>query len=115
MSPIKTYLFYSFVNRVIDGDTFEATADLGFNVSTKLIFRVKKYDAPEVTRPKTKKEAALGAKAKSRAIELLQGKYVLIQSYKEAAYNRWEAVITLPDGSDFATIMTNEGYVKDGK
>jgi micrococcal nuclease len=109
MTP--SYTYNAKITNVVDGDTVDALVDMGFHFYASLRFRVRGYDAPESYRPKTIEEKAKGTSAKERATELLLGKDVVIKSYKEGAYNRWEADIEIA-GVDFATKMISEGHVK---
>ena len=59
------------VNRVIDGDTVDATIDCGFSIFIKKRIRLAKIDAPE-TRTRNKAEKARGLKAKERLKELIK-------------------------------------------
>jgi len=59
------------VNRVIDGDTVDATIDCGFSIFIKKRIRLAKIDAPE-TRTRNKAEKARGLKAKQRLKELIK-------------------------------------------
>jgi micrococcal nuclease len=58
------------VLRVIDGDTIDVLADLGFKVYKKIRVRFHGIDAPE-TRTRNKAEKKRGFAAKARLIELL--------------------------------------------
>jgi len=42
------YYYEASLVRVIDGDTFEADVDLGFNISQRIVFRLAGCDTPEV-------------------------------------------------------------------
>lgn len=106
------YEYKAFVTRVVDADTFDATVDLGFTVSVQQRFRLKDVDAPETWRPKTKAEAAHGAQAKEFVIELIEGKNIVLTSVKAAVYNRYEAYVTLKDGSDLGNLLIENGLVK---
>jgi micrococcal nuclease len=44
----QQYIFSGLVNRVIDGDTYDITLDLGFYVSHRIRVRLKGVDTPEV-------------------------------------------------------------------
>lgn len=84
------YEYNAIVTRVIDGGTFEATVDLGFNVFTKITFRLFGIDTPELhSTNEVEREKAKAAK--ERAIQLADGKDVLIKTYKPDKYGRWLA------------------------
>jgi micrococcal nuclease len=102
----KIYQFDCIVLRVLDGDTIDVSADLGFNLTHKIRVRVKDFDAPEM-KSKNLKEAELALVATEMAMRLLPiGAIVKITTHKDpAAYNRYEASILMIDGRDFAQVM----------
>ncbi|MFA5167202.1 MAG: thermonuclease family protein [Candidatus Omnitrophota bacterium] len=42
------YTYRAWVNRVLDGDTIEATIDIGFGFTTQQTLRLRAIDAPEI-------------------------------------------------------------------
>ena len=58
------------INRVIDGDTVDATIDCGFNIFVNKRIRLSHIDAPE-TRTRDMVEKTKGKAAKKRLQELL--------------------------------------------
>lgn len=114
------YEYKAHVMRVVDGDTFDAQVELGFNVSLKLRFRLQGIDTPEITHAKTQDEKDKGYAAKGRLSQLIEGKEVVLKSFKpngvqgpifEAVYNRWEAAVFV--GSvNVAQQLKDEGYSK---
>lgn len=107
------YHYKAVVTRVVDGDTFDAQLDLGFGITFSQRFRVVDLDTPETFRPKSKAEKEHGLQATDKATSLLSGCEVEIQSKKAAGiYGRYAAIVTLPDGRDYATVMKEAGMVK---
>lgn len=106
------YEYKAIITRVVDGDTFDAIIDLGFTVSVKQRLRLKDVDTPETWRPKTSAEAEHGARATEFVKEQMEGKQVVLTSVKAAVYSRYEAYITLPDGSDLGTLLIENGFEK---
>lgn len=107
------YKYKGYVKRVVDGDTVDAILDLGFGMTTTQRLRIDAYDAPETWRPRNELEKEHGEAAKSRAIALLMGNELIFNTSKAVGiYGRYGATITLPDGSDFAKTMINEGFQK---
>lgn len=106
------YEYEAYVERVVDGDTFDALVDLGFKLFSTQRFRVKKIDTPETWRPKTLAEAKHGAAATKFVKDLIEEKTVIVKSVKIAVYNRYEAIVTLPDGRDLATLLHESGFQK---
>lgn len=110
MIKIETaYKYKATVTKVVDGDTIDAIVDLGYRISANIRFRVKDFNAPEIYRPKDADELASGKTSKALAESLLLNQDVMIQSFKEGPYNRWEAIITLEDGRDFVDVMVENG------
>jgi micrococcal nuclease len=116
------YEYEATIIRVIDGDTVVASVDLGFHTHRVETLRVTywngaKYDAPETTRRNgvTQAEKKKGLEAKAFAKELLPAgiKVKIKTKYdKRGKYGRFLAAIRLPNGNDFAGIMSVEGYMK---
>jgi len=107
------YRYKGIVDRVVDGDTVDATLDVGFGIFTKQRLRIDDYDAPESWRPKTEAEKEHGEAAKARAKELLEGKEVIFTTSKAVGiYGRYGASIELADGTKFRDVMINEGFEK---
>lgn len=94
MNP--NYTYKAIVTNVIDGDTIDATVDLGFTVSVKIRFRLYGIDTPE----KTSKDPAvkeLALKATEFTKTSLLGKNVTIESLEQDKYGRWLGKIHLSD------------------
>lgn len=106
------YKYKAWITRVVDGDTFDATVDLGFTITTKQRFRVKDVDTPETWRPTTNAEKEHGLKATKFVVDLLSGTYVTLTSVKSAVYGRYEAHVELKDGRDLATLLRENGFEK---
>ena len=69
---MKTKFYYGCeLLRVIDGDTIDVRADLGFDVSLRLRLRFAGINTPE-SRTRNLEEKALGLAAKARLVEILE-------------------------------------------
>jgi endonuclease YncB( thermonuclease family) len=106
------------VLRVVDGDTFIALLDVGWGIfhQPKKGVRVLAdgggaYDAPDRQTPEAMRAATVAARSL-----LPVGVEVLITSYRIAAdvdaFGRTLASVRLPDGRDYAAVMTAAGHVK---
>jgi len=108
--------FYNYkgkADKVVDGDTVDATVDVGFGIWVKQRFRIDDFDAPESWRPRNEAEKAHGEAAKARAKELLMDKDLVFTTSKEiGVYGRYGASITLSDGTKFKDVMISEGFQK---
>jgi micrococcal nuclease len=106
------YQYKAKVLKVVDGDTFDAEVDLGFNMFARVRFRLKGFDTPEVHRPKNKEELERGLAAKRLVESLILNKVVTLNTYKEAVYNRWEADCILPGGGSLKERLQDAGMAK---
>ncbi len=109
------YEYRATIVRVIDGDTFTAEVDLGFNTSVYATFRVKDLDTPETFRPRNRVEKAHGETATAYAKKLLpMGEEVTIKTFKDKTgkYGRMLADVILPNGGTFTEIMKDAGFEK---
>ena len=113
------YQYRAKIVRVIDGDTFTADIDLGFGIIKRAeTFRVSDgtntmFDTPETFRPKSEAERAHGLQAKSRAIEILEGREVIVQTFRDEAgkYGRFLAdVLCYADDSDLDAASVGKTY-----
>jgi micrococcal nuclease len=102
-------MIWTFANckvlRVIDGDSFECDVDIGFDIHTTKIVRVRGINSPERKNPT--KDA--GDNALLLAKELLLGGLVTLRSHGWDKYRRIEADVILSDGRDFGTVMIANG------
>jgi endonuclease YncB( thermonuclease family) len=81
MSP--TYRYRALVARIIDGDTFICTIDLGFHVSTSKRVRLRGVNATESRAPG-------GPEATAFLTDLIDGKPLIVESYKDRmSFERW--------------------------
>jgi len=106
------YTYKAHVDRVIDGDTFEATVDLGFKLKWTGIFRLHGIDTPETWRPKSEAERSHGEKAKEFVKKLIDDKDITLITYKEGIYARYLADVVLKNGNDLATLLRENNLEK---
>jgi len=106
------YNYKATVLRVVDGDTFDAVVDLGFETAVKKRFRLKDIDTPETWRPKTRAERVHGELATTFVKELIENKQIVLTSVKSAVYNRYEAYVKLEDGNDLGKLIVDNGFQK---
>ena len=108
------YKYKAGVVRIVDGDTFDLRVDMGFNLHSKLRFRLKDIDTPETWRPKTNAELRHGQKATEFVKKVMpEGSYIQICTHKDASiYGRYGVQITLSDGTDLAETLRNNNFEK---
>lgn len=77
------YIYRATCQRVVDGDTFVAVVDLGFDACRTISVRLLGVNAPEHNRPG-------GAEAHDFLDQLLAGKALLLRSYRDRqSFARW--------------------------
>lgn len=110
------YEYMAFVNRVVDGDTYDVQIDLGFKlIMNDVCLRLSGVDTPETWRPKTEAERAHGEKASKFVADLIDQQFVKIRTYKAGIYNRYEAdvLIETENGVEsLADLLVANGLVK---
>jgi micrococcal nuclease len=92
------YLYRAAVTKVVDGDTFDATVDLGFYVFTAVRFRLYGLDTMEIN-DRDPAKRVLAMQAKLFLVDKVLGKQVILQTYKTDKYGRWLAEVFLPDST----------------
>lgn len=105
---------------VTDGDSFHSRLDIGWGIvlkprrmpdpgpgTVRCVFPDgSPYDAPE-------KGTRLGRDARAYARALVgPGARLAVVSFHLDAFGRSLGAVTLPDGRDWATVMTDAGFVK---
>ena len=82
------------IDHIVDGDTFDCTVDLGFNISHKIRVRMYGINTPE-SRTRDLEEKARGLASKKRLIELLEQHEgnLIVQTNKKGKYGRYLGTI----------------------
>ncbi len=109
------YVYKAKLIRVIDGDTIEASVDLGFGLRYQMLIRLHGINTPE-TRTKDLAEKKAGIAAKERLQELMSdsgGKFIL-QSYGVGKYGRCLGVLFIDD-VNVNNLLINEGLAEKYK
>lgn len=112
------YNYNAKCTRVVDGDTIDATIDLGFGVHIKKRIRLAGINAPE-SRTRNKVEKKLGLAAKDRLISMLGGaaNCFELESTELGKYGRvlGRLHINKLAGKDILTqVCINDSLVKEG-
>lgn len=106
------YSYNAKVIRVVDGDTFDAIVDLGFNICVKQRFRIANIDAPETYGVKKESEEYKAGKVVTERLkELIESKDVLIKSQKTGKYGRYIAEVFF-EGNSVGDTLLSEGLVE---
>ena len=111
---MKTKFYYGCeLMRVIDGDTIDVRADLGFDVSLKLRLRFAGINTPE-SRTRDKEEKKRGLAAKYRLEELVeQAETVRLLSHGTGKYGRVLGELMIEAKSD--SIQDINDLCEDGE
>jgi|SRR3954465_15155982 endonuclease YncB( thermonuclease family) len=109
MEPM--YCYRATTERVIDGDTYRLSVDLGFRCSVSIEGRLQGIDCPEL-------DTENGKKAKAYVVGLLTpvaspATSLVIMSYKdERSFARWIVSIWLPNGESLAQHLIESKLAK---
>jgi micrococcal nuclease len=115
MSDKDPYIYrIKSVLKVVDGDTIDASIDLGFDISLEKRIRLAGIDAPE-SRTTNLKEKALGLESKEWLKKALEGaKDILIKTEKPDSTEKYGRIIGHLFINDQETSLNNqmidEGY-----
>jgi micrococcal nuclease len=111
------YEYKAKVTGVHDGDTFNATIDLGFTVGVDQTFRMQGINAPELKGL----TMMAGTASRDRLRELIMDKQILVRSFKpdtsmkQEKYGRYLAkVFVSEDGGKTFTLDVNKVMVSEG-
>ena len=111
------------INRIVDGDTVDATIDLGFDVLYKTRVRLYGINTPE-TRTRDLEEKAKGLAAKERLNEIINkavhmGHHLILQTKEKGKFGRYLGVIIIEDcrpdhdtRTDVNQLLVEEGHAE---
>lgn len=99
------YTYNARIYNVVDGDTVDATIDLGFKMTVKMRLRLEGINTPE--RGQNGYEDA-----KSFVADKVYGKDVLIKTFKISKFGYYLAEVVLPDNKILNDILVNEGLAE---
>lgn len=104
------------VLRVIDGDTYDMSVDLGFRTTIKIRVRLHQFNTAELNSPvELIREEAI--RARDWVEDRILFEEVVIDSVKTAVFNRWEAKVAFIDPdtgewTDLGTALHEAGHAK---
>ena len=113
METPKPYIYKFKVTSVYYGDTITGDIDLGFNVILRnQKIRLYGIDAPEISGA----ERPQGLITKERVKTLVEGKDVILESYKDKTekYGRWLGIIHYKTDANNLLVNLNEQLVTEG-
>lgn len=103
------YLFKAHVDRVVDGDTLYVTVDHGMRTYSKQRVRLLEVDTPEKKQDKYEE-------AKDFTTKTLEGKDVLVQTYKDDSFGRYLAKVFYKENEEYKNIsdeLIKKGLIKE--
>ena len=92
---MNDFTYYGVTTKVVDGDTVDAVIDLGFNIMTRVRFRLNDINAPELKGDTLEK----GLQAKKYLEDILLNKPAIFISHSKDRYGRYLATISLRDSN----------------
>ena len=104
----QSYIYNATIVNVVDGDTLDATVDLGFTAFVRIRFRLYGIDTNE-TNDKDEVKRALALKAKEFLKAKCLNAKVVIKSRKTDKYGRWLGDVYLEDGTHLNDSLLVEG------
>jgi micrococcal nuclease len=102
------------IDHIVDGDTFDCSIDLGFNISHKIRVRMWGINTPE-SRTRDLEEKKRGLESKKRLVELLE-QYegdLILATKEKGKYGRYLGIVLVDDGEhrvDINRLLVTEGY-----
>ncbi|WJZ48667.1 endonuclease [Staphylococcus phage SAC] len=105
MTEDNLYLFKAHVDKVVDGDTIHVTIDHGMRTYSEQRIRLLGVDTPE-------KKQNNYQEAKEFTTTMLEGKDVLIQTYKDDSFGRYLAKVFYKENKEYKNI--SEELIKKG-
>ena len=112
-SNMELFQYKAEVIRVVDGDTLDASVDLGFDTWKKVRIRFQGFNAPE-SRTRNLEEKKRGLAAKDRVKEILEenGNKFILKSHGVGKYGRClgEIFVETLGGDSLQKTLINEGH-----
>ena len=109
------YTYKAKLQRVVDGDTIDATIDLGFDVFVKKRIRFSGINAPE-SRTRDLEEKARGLASKERLIELLDEDNIVMKSHGKGKFGRVLGELFIKKENEYISVndlLVKEGFAKE--
>ncbi|MDY6912580.1 MAG: thermonuclease family protein [Chloroflexota bacterium] len=102
------YTYKAQVDRVVDGDTFDVTINLGFRITTFQRLRLVNVDTPEIRGS----ERPEGLKVKEYVKGLIEGKEITIETFKIGKFGRYVAEVYLENGEGLSEHLLKKGMAE---
>ncbi|MEM9705579.1 MAG: thermonuclease family protein [Pseudomonadota bacterium] len=103
------------VERVVDGDTVRATAQIWLDQEVSVLVRVAGVDAPEIFRPKCDAERALAREAKAFVADFVASGRITLRNIQRDKYGgRVVATVENENGEDLSSALSENGFAVEG-
>ena len=99
------FVYNAEVLRVVDGDTFDLKIDLGFKIIHENRFRLYGVNTPEVRG----KEKVRGLKVKEYVKGLIEGKMIVVETFKKGKFGRYVSEIYLGESKKKGEKIVSKG------
>ena len=102
------------IDHIVDGDTFDCTVDLGFNITHKIRVRMYGINTPE-SRTRDLEEKARGLASKKYFTEVItkwhQEGSLFVHTKEKGKYGRYLGVVfSLNQAGSINDLLVEEGY-----
>ena len=103
------------IDHIVDGDTFDCTLDLGFNISHKIRVRMYGINTPE-SRTRDLEEKARGLASKKRLIEILEENEgdLILATKEKGKYGRYLGIVLRKRKDDEELLNINQRLIDEG-
>tara|TARA_R110000796_G_scaffold251775_1_gene383992 strand:+ start:136 stop:510 length:375 start_codon:yes stop_codon:yes gene_type:complete len=106
------------IDHLVDGDTFDCTVDLGFNISHKIRVRMYGINTPE-SRTRDLEEKARGLRSKERLHTLLSSGFIdenglVLVTNKKGKYGRYLGTVYRQRKSGEEQLNINQQLIEEG-
>ena len=102
------------IDHIVDGDTFDCTLDLGFNITHKIRVRMYGINTPE-SRTRDLEEKARGLASKKRLTEMLNENPddLVLHTKQKGKYGRYLGIIFITGNPD-CHVNINKQLITEG-
>ena len=104
------------IDHIVDGDTFDCSIDLGFNITHKIRVRMYGINTPE-SRTRDLEEKARGLASKKRLTELLyenDTRNLLLATKEKGKYGRYLGIVYRTNDECIPKVDINQQLINEG-
>jgi micrococcal nuclease len=113
------YDYKVLTHRIVDGDTYDLTVDLGFHLTARIRVRLLGGDTPEVFGKASPEERLAGRAASACALSFFEEHtHVYVNTQKTGKYGRWLGSVRGRDPNfnavNLLDYLREAGHLKEG-